>query len=250
MSMSGDRPGVSNLQREETGGRFPRGWIAWTAYDLGQRPFNFLILTYIFAPYFAATLFADPVRGQAVWGLTVAAAGILIAILAPPLGAIADAAGPKKPWIAVFGALLVAGCAALWFVRPGDPHAVTLAIVAIVVASVGSELSVVFHNALLPLLAARNRIGQLSGLGWAVGVAGGVAALLLVLAFLAVDPRTGLTLGGWAPPFTDPAQWPAGRVVGPLVAVWFAVFVLPMFIWMPDDRRSDRPLGPAAPEGL
>ena len=251
MSTYRGEAGVSNAPiKTPAGARFPRGWIAWSFYDLGQRPYNFLILTYIFAPYFAGTLYGDPVRGQAVWGLTVATAGILIALLAPLLGAIADAAGPKKPWIAIFGAFLVAGCAALWFARPGDPHAVQLAIFAIIVASVGSELSIVFHNALLPLLAARNRIGQLSGLGWAVGVAGGVAALLLVLAFLAVDPRTGLTLGGWAPPFADPAQWPAGRVVGPLAAFWFALFVLPMFIWMPDDARSDRPLRTVARAGL
>lgn len=251
MTHGSDARAAGPLAEAGAHARFPHGWLAWCAYDFGQRPYNFLILTYIFAPWFAGALYGDPVRGQAAWGLTVAGAGVLVALLAPALGAIADAAGPKKPWIAIFGAMLVLGSAALGFVRPGDPHAVTLAMFAVVVATIGSEVSIVFHNALMPLLSARNRLGELSGLGWAVGVLGGVATLLLVLAVFAVDPRTGLTLGGWAPPFAmDTAQWPAGRLVGPLVAFWFALFVLPMFIWMPDDRRSEKPLTQAARNGL
>ena len=188
-------------------------------------------------------------RGQAAWGLTVAGAGILVAILAPALGAIADAAGPKKPWIAVFGVLLVSGGAALWFVQPGNPNAVQLAVVAVVVASVGSELSIVFHNALHPLLASRNRLGQLSGLGWA-SASGRRRRAASGAGFLAVDPRTGLTLGGWPPPFANPANGPPVDSWAAGCGFWFAIFVLPMFIWMPDDQRSERPLSQAASDGF
>jgi MFS transporter, UMF1 family len=226
-------------------------WQAWASFDIGQRPFNVLILTYIFAPYFAASLHADPVRGQMAWGLTIALAGLTIAILAPLLGAIADAAGPKKPWIAVFGALLVAGSASLWLARPGVEFAIPLAIVAVVVATIGSELSIVFHNALLPVLARREEIGRLSALGWAMGGAGGVAALLVVLAALAIDPNTGLTLGGWIPALSfDPPGSTAGRMVGPLVAIWFALFLTPMLLWMPDDRSCEKPFLFSARKGL
>lgn len=229
----------------------PGPWLAWGFYDIGQRPFNVLILTFIFAPYFAATLWGDPARGQAAWGLTVASAGLLIAIMAPPLGAIADAAGPKKPWIAFFGAMLVAGSAALWWAQPGYPSAALVAIVAIVVAAVGSEMSIVFHNALLPTLAKREQIGRLSGLGWSLGTAGGVMALLVVLGALAGDPRTGLTLGGWAPLLAlDPVETTAGRLVGPLVAIWFVIFVTPMFLWMPDEKRSAIPISRSLSSGI
>lgn len=229
----------------------PGPWLAWGLFDIGQRPFNFLILTYIFAPYFAASLYENPARGQAIWGLTIAGAGLIIALLAPVLGAIADAAGSKKPWIGAFGAMLVAGSCLLWWAQPGSPHAITIAIIGVTVATVGSELAIVFHNALMPLLAKRGEIGRLSGLGWALGVAGGVAMLLVVLGAFAVDPRTGVTLGGWAPLLgLHPVKTTAGRIVGPLVASWFAAFLIPMLMWMPDDARTERSLTSAVRSGL
>ncbi len=226
-------------------------WRAWASYDVGQRPFNVLILSYIFAPYFVASLHVDPVAGQTTWGLTIALAGAAIAILAPLLGAVADAAGPKKPWIAFFGALLAAGSASLWFAHPTVEFAIPLAIAAVVVATIGSELSIVFHNALLPVLARREEIGRLSAFGWAVGGAGGVAALLVVLATLAIDPQTGLTLGGWSPAVSfDPPESTVGRMVGPLVALWFAFFLIPMLLWMPDDKSSEKAFLSSARKGL
>lgn len=229
----------------------PGPWFAWGFYDIGQRPFNALILTYIFAPYFASTISTDPARGQAAWGLTIAFAGLLVAIMAPPLGAVADATGRKKPWIAFFGGMIVAGSAALWWAQPGDALSARVALVAIIIAIVGSEMSIVFHNALLPMLARRDQIGRLSALGWSLGIAGVGAALLVVLGALAVDPRTGLTLGGWPPLLAlEPVESTAGRLVGPLVAIWFATFVLPMFLYMPDDKPSGRSMKEALRVGL
>ncbi len=76
-------------------------------------------------------------------------------------------------------------------------------------------------------------------------------ALLVVLGALAVDPRTGLTLGGWAPLFAlDPVETTAGRLVGPLVAIWFVIFVTPMFLWMPDERRSAIPISQSVRSGM
>ncbi|MDP2355625.1 MAG: MFS transporter [Beijerinckiaceae bacterium] len=241
---------AKGIRKRDLGNRITP-WQAWASFDVGQRPFNVLILSYIFAPYFAASLHTDPVRGQIAWGLTIALAGLAIAILAPLLGAVADAAGPKKPWIAVFGALLVAGSAVLWWARPGAEIAIPWAIAAVVVAIIGSELSIVFHNSLLPLLARRGELGRLSAFGWAMGGAGGVAALLVVLAALAIDPRTGLTIGGWAPAVSfDPPESTAGRMVGPLVAFWFTVFLIPMLLWMPDDRSCEKSFLSSARKGL
>ena len=68
-----------------------RGWMM---YDFASQPFHTLIITFIFAPYFASAVASDPVTGQAVWGYAVGAAGLAIALVAPFLGAVADAAGP------------------------------------------------------------------------------------------------------------------------------------------------------------
>ena len=94
--------------------------ISWIFFDWAAEPFFTLITTFVFAPYFATHVASDPASGQSLWGFATAAAGLMIALLSPVLGAIADASGRRKPWIAAFGALLVIGSSLMWFGRPGD----------------------------------------------------------------------------------------------------------------------------------
>src|ERR1051326_7734198 len=86
----------------------------WILFEWAVQPFFTLVTTFVYAPYFAASIAGDPTRGQALWGFATAAAGFSIALLAPALGAIADAAGHRKPWIAGFSALLCLASALLW----------------------------------------------------------------------------------------------------------------------------------------
>src|SRR3954463_15714771 len=95
--------------------------VSWIFFDWAAQPYFTLITTFVFAPYFAAFVAPDPASGQALWGFATAAAGLMIALMSPILGAIADASGRRKPWIAGFGALLVIGSGLMWFGRPGDP---------------------------------------------------------------------------------------------------------------------------------
>ena len=94
--------------------------ISWIFFDWAAQPYFTLITTFIFAPYFANFIAPNPASGQAMWGFATAAAGFCIALLSPVLGAVADASGRRKPWIAGFGALLVLGASAMWIGRPGD----------------------------------------------------------------------------------------------------------------------------------
>src|SRR5690606_9401103 len=103
---------------------------SWLLFDWAAQPWFTLVTTFVFGPYFAARLVADPVSGQALWGYGAAAAGLVIAIMSPVLGAIADASGARKPWIAVFSVMIVGGAGALWFAAPGVDGAVVLALVA------------------------------------------------------------------------------------------------------------------------
>ena len=86
--------------------------VSWIFFDWAAQPYFTLITTFVFAPYFATHVASDPASGQAMWGFATAAAGLVIALLSPVLGAIADASGRRKPWIAAFGALLVIGSVA------------------------------------------------------------------------------------------------------------------------------------------
>jgi UMF1 family MFS transporter len=216
-----------------------RGIGAWLLFDWAAQPFFTLITTFVFAPYFASAVAADPVAGQAIWGFAAAAAGIGIALLSPVLGAIADASGRRKPWIAAFSVLLVAGAAALWFVVPdGGPAIVALALGAYVVAALGAEFATVFNNAMIPDLVAPSRVGRLSGTGWAVGYLGGLVSLVVTLGLLVASPETGRTLLGLPPLFgLDPASHGGDRAAGPLTALWYVVFVLPLFLFTPDTPR-------------
>jgi UMF1 family MFS transporter len=224
--------------------------ISWIFFDWAAQPYFTLITTFVFAPYFAMHVASDPASGQALWGFATAAAGFVIALMSPVLGAIADASGRRKPWIAAFGALLVIGSCLMWFGKPGDASVIAPLLLAYGIATIGVEFATVFNNAMMPSLVRPDRIGRLSGTGWATGYVGGVLSLILVLGFLAASPETGRTLFGFTPLFgLDPVTHQGDRITGPLTGIWFIIFVLPMFLLTPD-YPAKRQLGEALREGL
>ncbi|PZO03374.1 MAG: MFS transporter, partial [Hyphomicrobiales bacterium] len=228
-----------------------RAVTAWLFFDWAAQPFFTLITTFVFAPFFAATLASDPASGQALWGYATGFAGLCIALLSPLLGGIADRTGPRKPWIAVFGALLVVGSGALWFAAPGSPWAVPIALSGFILATIGAEFATTFNNAMMTRLVPPERLGWLSGTGWAIGYLGGLMSLAIVLALLAADPITGKTLVGLTPILgLDAAAREGDRFSGPLTALWFVVFVAPMFLLTPDSVRTGMGLGEAARGGV
>src|SRR5436190_20536858 len=125
---------------------------AWILFEWAVQPFFTLITTFVYAPYFAAAIVGDAVRGQALWGFATAAAGLTIALVSPALGAIADAAGKRKPWIAGFSVLLFVGSALLWFGRPADRSSIVPVLAAFALGAVGAQCALVFFNSMMPSL--------------------------------------------------------------------------------------------------
>lgn len=218
----------------------------WYFFDWASQPYNTLLLTFIFGPYFAQTatnaLIADGMaveaakaQAQAYWGYGLTVTGICIAILAPILGAIADSTGKRMPWIRLFSLLYFVGAGALWWTAPED-FSILWALFFFGVGLIGMEFATIFTNSYLPELdpdpAER---GRLSGSGWAFGYVGGVVALIVMIAlFQAGD--SGKTMAGLSPLFgLDPETKADTRVVGPLTAIWFAVFMIPFFLYIRDD---------------
>jgi UMF1 family MFS transporter len=241
---------------EAVGARIPENYprraavVSWIFFDWAAQPYFTLITTFVFAPYFAGFVAPDPASGQALWGFATAAAGLMIALMSPVLGAIADASGRRKPWIAGFGTLLVIGSSLMWFGKPGDPRVIPALLVSYAIASVGVEFATVFNNAMMPTLVPPDKIGRLSGTGWATGYVGGILSLILVLGFLAANPETGRTLFGFMPLFgLDPVTHQGDRITGPLTGIWFILFVLPMFLLTPD-YPAKLPAREALREGL
>ncbi|HHS82150.1 MAG TPA: MFS transporter [Devosia sp.] len=243
----------ANPASEETVYSPRRGVIAWMFFDWAAQPYFTLIITFIFAPYFAAYVAPDSVQGQALWGYASAAAGIAIAILAPVLGAIADASGPRKPWIALFSLLAIAGAGALYLAVPADmatPNTIPLTLGAFVIALIGVEFATVFTNAMMPTLVPRQDMGKLSGSGWALGYVGGILSLVVVLGFMSANAETGKTLLGMDPILgLDPATHQGDRASGPFTALWYLLFVLPLFLFTPD-RKRDSATGIRFAQGL
>ena len=229
----------------------PRSAVfGWVLFDWAAQPYFSLITTFVFAPYFATHVAATPAKGQEMWGYATAAAGLIIAIMSPVLGAIADAGGRRKPWIAAFGTLLVIGSSIMWIGKPGDPSVILPLLIAFGIATVGVEFATVFNNAMMPTLVPPEKIGRLSGTGWATGYIGGILSLVLVLGFLAANADTGKTLFGFKPLFgLDPVMHEGDRITGPLTGLWFVIFVLPMFLFTPDTAAKKPALG-AVREGL
>lgn len=210
---------------------------AWMFFDWAAQPFFTVVITFIFGPYFVSRLAADPVEGQAAWGYAITIAGILIAVLAPVLGALADATGPRKPWIAFFALIKVIALALLWFAAPGS--ALWLPMLCIICAMVAAEFSIVFNDSMMPRLIQMSDIGRVSNLAWGLGYLGGLVVLFSVLLLLAGNPATGKTLIGIEPLFgLDAAQGEDARITGPYAALWYLLFILPMFLLTPDSQKS------------
>lgn len=213
------------------------GIRGWMLFDWAEQPFFTLIITFVFGPYFAASVAPDPAIGQTLWGLATGIGGLAIALTSPILGAIADVSGPRKPWIFAFSIIAVLACSALWFAEPGMQN-LTPVLIFVALSVFGMEFAAVFNNAMMPDLVPRSELGRLSGSAWGLGYLGGLVSLILVLGFMAADPETGRTLIGLQPIMgLDPALHEGDRAAGPLTAIWYVVFILPMFLFTPDVRR-------------
>lgn len=203
----------------------PRQLLAWALYDWASSPYFAVILTFVFATYFTQGVAANPIDGTAQWGLAMSISALLIACLSPILGAVADAGGRRKPWLACCTGVAAVAIGLLWLVRP-DPGFIILALVLMVIANTMLELGQAFYNAMLPDLADQDRLGRWSGWGWGLGYLAGIAALGIVLV-LFIQPK---------PPLfgLDEATAEQVRIVGPLIGLWLLVFALPLFLFTPD----------------
>lgn len=245
-------PSGSSQQMDQDSARASKAGIAgWVLFDWAAQPFYTLILTFIFAPYFVNVFIGDAVRGQAYWGYGAAVAGVLVAILSPIFGAVADATGRRKPWVFVFSLFLIAAMCGLWLAKPGAEVSVFLVLGCFILAAACAEFATVFTNAMMPNLVPASEWGRLSGLGWSAGYVGGLASLVILAGLLVPSPDTGKTLLGFAPLLSlDWASHEGDRLAGPFSALWYLVFVLPFFLFTPDSASRKKLSVAAIGEGL
>jgi UMF1 family MFS transporter len=227
-----------------------KGIWGWMFFDWAAQPFHTLLVTFVFSGYFAAEIAPDAATGQIWWGYMLAVSGIIIAVLSPILGSIADGIGPRKPWIVAFTLLTVMGSAYLWYAVPGGGMTLWI-LVAFGIGLIGIEFAAVFNNAIMPDLVSRETLGRLSGSAWAIGYIGGLVALIFVLLTMVESPAgSGQTMIKITPILgLDQITKGGERAVGPLTAVWFVIFIIPFFLYTPDSVKPEKIKG-AVKNGL
>lgn len=236
----------SSLETGETVTK--RGIWGWMLFDWAAQPFFTVVTTFIFGPYFVARLTADPISAQTTWSNMATISSVIIAIFSPILGSIADQSGSRKPWIAFFATLKIASLAMLWFAAPGSP--IIWPVTFMIIASIAAEFSIVFNDSMMPRLTTPENVGRISNTAWGLGYLGGMVVLIFVVLFLAAAPGKGVTILGIPPLFgLDAAAGEDARITGPIAAVWYFIFILPMFFYTPDVKKG-LPLASAVRSGL
>ncbi|MDJ1015126.1 MAG: MFS transporter [Paracoccaceae bacterium] len=220
-----------------------RVW-GWYFFDWASQPYHTVLLTFIFGPFFAAIATeqfmsmgmeeqAADARAQSIWSLCLTITGLIIGFGGPVIGAFADTAGRRMPWIFGFSILYIIGAGALWWTDPGGSNLIW-ALVAFGIGFIGAEFALIFTNAQLPSLGSHKEVGKISGSGFAFGYTGGLIALAILLVFF-VEQASGRTIAGLAPIFgLDPEAREGTRFAGPFAAIWFAIFMIPYFLWVRD----------------
>lgn len=217
-------------QSHAGGPEYSRKAVAgWALYDFANSAYTTLVITFIYSTFFVNVVAADEIAGTAQWGYAVAVSAVLVAVLSPFVGALADRSGYRRLLIAATTALTVVGSILLYVPTPGE---VALALLIVVLSNTAYELCGVFYNSYLPDIAPRDRIGRTSGYGWALGYLGGLLAM-------------GVALVGFIQP--DQPWFGVGREGGEnvratmvLVGLWFGVFSLPFFLWVPEHKKPVR----------
>jgi MFS transporter, UMF1 family len=228
------------------------GQVSWATFEWGRTPYVLLVTIFFFSPYFARFVVGNAVRGQALWGAIAAVGGLIVAALAPFLGAIADAGGRRKPWIAVYTIVMSAAMLTMWFAKPlSSGWELVMVGTSVAVANVSFEFSAVFHNALLPTIAPPARVAGLSGLGLSLGNAAGIILLLFLLIAFALPGNVDWSFVPAHPLWgVDQRAHEPERLSGPICGLWLLIFSLPLFLFTPDRAGTKVSWGTAMIAGV
>jgi UMF1 family MFS transporter len=239
MTVQQDPAGQTTTSDSPVFGR--RAVVSWCFFDWANSAFPTLIVTFVFAAYYIREIAETPEQGTAEWGTAMSLSALFVAIVSPMLGSVADQGGRRKPWIFATSVICIAASALLWYMTPGLEW-IWIALVLVGLGNAAFETGQVFYNAMLAEIAPPSHLGRLSGWAWGMGYAGGLLCLTLSLV-LFVQPE--VPLFG-----LDKDSAEQIRITGPLVALWFALFAVPMFLWTPDKAASGLSHSEAIRKGL
>ena len=192
--------------------------LNFALYDFANSAFTTIVITFIFSTYFAKQIAPNPILGQSYWGWAIGVTGILVAIIGPILGSIADKKNYTEFFIKLFTIICISLTALLWFSKPSEKY---LLFTLIIVASANFfyELSLIFYNSILKRISKTSDLGKSSGFSFALGYIGGILILIICIKI-----------------FIDNDVLPFGlskenseniRATSIVVAVWYLIFSIP-----------------------
>ena len=204
---------------------YKRTIFSWSIYDFANQPFTTLMVTFIYGTYFASSIVpGDNIEyGTVLWSRGIAITAIVVALISPLMGVVADKGGYRKIYFMFWTWMCVICSIISYFAGPGE---VIKALFWFVLANIAFEMGGVFCNAYLPEIAPREKIGRISGYGWSFGYVGGLSALVISL-ILFVNPE--IPAFGFS---TENGE--NYRAINILCGIWLAVFSIPTFLWLKD----------------
>ena len=199
-------------------------------YDFANSAFTTIIITFIFSTYFAKQIAPNPVLGQSYWGWTIGFTGVVVAIIGPLLGTIADKKNYTEFFIKIFTIICISLTCLLWFSKPSEKYLIyTLFIVGL--ANIFYELSLIFYNSTLKKISESNNLGKSSGFSFALGYIGGIIVLIICITI-----------------FIDNDSLPFGlskensenvRATSILVAFWYLIFSMPFLFNLKKTNKNE-----------
>ena len=201
--------------------------FCWSLYDFANQPFTTLVITFIYGTFFTTVLADNEITGTILWSRGISLTGIIVALLSPIMGALADRGGYRKFYLIFWTWICIICSFLLWYPNVGQ---VTFALTLFIIANVGFEMGGVFCNAFLPDIAPKDKIGRVSGYGWSFGYVGGLLSLILALVFF-IFPEVPLF-------DLDKTTHEHIRATNVMVAIWFAIFSIPTFLFVKQDSKK------------
>lgn len=194
--------------------------VAWYLYDFGNSAYAAVVLLAVYSAYFKDQVVGGA-EGSRLWGLSLGIAMLVVAVISPVLGAVADYSSSKKRFLFFFTGLACVATALLFFVGPGD---IVTGMLFFILAEIGYRSAQVFYNSLLPDIATEDDIGRISGLGWAIGSLGGIVCLVIILALI-------MLIGGGF----------IVRLSFLITAAFYAASSIPIFFWLKEKGEPKKP---------
>lgn len=195
--------------------------FVWTLFDLANTAFYVIILTVGYPLYFKEIINNGNRNGDFLWGLAFSISMLIVAIISPFLGAIADYTSNKKKFLLILTLLCIFATSILFYTGPGT---ILLGMILLILANIGFEGGLVFYDAFLPEITTERSYGRVSGYGFAMGYIGSLITLLIVLP---------LYSKGFV---ADNLQ--NIRITFLIAASFFLIFALPLFLFLKEKKGN------------